>query len=217
VISCNRLDAWRLGSVGKVIPGVEVKTASDGEILVRGPIVTRGYWNRPGETAETFTPDGWLRTGDIGYVDHDGFLFITDRKKEILVSAYGKNIAPAPIEAVISAGRFVSSTVLLGDRQKYLAALVVPRFDRLEEWAANEGIAAGSRAELCRHPRVRELYQRAIDALNANKPHEQQIRRFALLSEEFTMESGELTPTLKIKRRVISDKYASVIESLFAA
>jgi|PersoiStandDraft_1058852.scaffolds.fasta_scaffold06078_2 long-chain acyl-CoA synthetase len=217
VISCNRLESWRLGSVGKVIPGVEVKTASDGEILVRGPIVTRGYWNRPVETAETFTPDGWLKTGDIGYLDHEGFLFITDRKKEILVSAYGKNIAPAPIEAALCAGRYVSAAVLLGDEQKYLAALVVPRFDRLEEWAANEGIAAGSRAELCRHPRVRELYQRAIDMLNANKPHEQQIRRFALLPDEFTMESGELTPTLKIKRRVIAEKYAPVIESLFAA
>ncbi len=214
VIAVNHLEKWRLGSVGPVLRGVDVKIALDGEILVRGPIVMKGYWNKPEETAAAFTPDGWLRTGDIGRIE-DGFLFITDRKKEMLVNAYGKNVAPAPIEAALASMRYAASAVLIGDRQKFISALIVPRFDRLEAWARDNGVDAGSRARLVADPRVQALFQREIDALNAGQPHENQVRKFTLLPGEFSLEGGELTPTLKIKRRVVAEKYAGAIRAMY--
>jgi long-chain acyl-CoA synthetase len=216
IISVNHAKAWRLGSVGPLLPGVEVSIAADGEILVRGPIVMQGYWKKPEASAEVFTPDGWFKTGDIGFLDKDGFLFITDRKKELLVNAYGKNIAPAPIEAALQSIRLIASAVLIGDRRRFVSALIVPDYDRLETWAAQQGLKFRSREQMVLDARVRKLFQGAIDILNADQPHEHQIRKFALLPKEFSLESGELTPTLKVKRRVVAQKYHDVIEAMYA-
>lgn len=217
VISVNHFDAWRLGSVGRVVPGVEVAFAPDGELRVRGPIVMRGYWGRPEATAEVLDSDGWFSTGDVGTLDADGFLFITDRKKEILVNAYGKNIAPAPVEAGLAASPYVASAFAVGDGRPFLSALLVPRFDRLEAWARAEGVAFGTREELIAAGPVQALFREEIARWNAGQPSERQVRRFALLPRELTLEAGELTPTLKIKRRVVSEEFAAEIEAMYAS
>ena len=216
IISVNHPKAWRLGSVGPLLPGVEVSIAADGEILVRGAIVMKGYWEKPESTAEVLTPDGWFKTGDIGFLDKEGFLFITDRKKELLVNAYGKNIAPAPLEAALQSIRLVASAVLIGDRRRFLSALIVPQFERLEAVLSEKGLKLGSREEMILDARVRKLFQGSIDILNSEQPKEQQIRKFALLPREFSLETGELTPTMKVKRLVVAQKYHDVIEAMYA-
>jgi long-chain acyl-CoA synthetase len=199
------------------VPGVEVALAPDGEIRVRGPIVMRGYWGKPRETAEVLDTGGWFSTGDIGTLDADGFLFITDRKKELLVNAYGKNVAPAPVEAGLAASPYVASAFAIGDGRPYLSALLVPRFERLETWAREHAIPFGSREELVSAAPVRELFHGEIDRWNAEQPSERQVKRFTLLPRELTLEAGELTPTLKIKRRVVSEEFAADIEAMYAA
>jgi long-chain acyl-CoA synthetase len=215
VIAVNTPGAIRLGTVGKPINGVEVRIAEDGEILVRGPNVMKGYWNDPEATAEAIDDEGWLHTGDIGELDEDGFLRITDRKKEIIVNAYGKNIAPAPIEGRLKSSRFVGHAVLIGDRRKYLAALLVPDFEALEAWAQQQGIDAADRAALVERPEVRELFDREVRAVNEKLAHYEQIVAWTVLPEDFSVETGELTPTQKVKRRVIDDKYGDRIEALY--
>ena len=217
VISVNHFGAWRLGSVGRVVPGVEVALAPDGEIRVRGPIVMRGYWGKPRETAEAIDAAGWFSTGDIGMLDADGFLFITDRKKELLVNAYGKNVAPAPVEAGLAASPFVASAFAIGDGRPFLSALLVPRFERLEAWARDRSVPFASREELVAAPPVLALFRGEIDRWNAEQPSERQVRKFMLLPRELTLEAGELTPTLKIKRRVVSREFAAEIEAMYAA
>lgn len=216
VVSVNRFDAWRLGSVGRVLPGVEVAIAEDGEIRVRGPIVMKGYWRKPAETREAIDAEGWFSTGDVGAFDADGFLHITDRKKDLLVNAYGKNVAPAPIEAALAALPFVASAVVIGDRRPYLTALIVPRFDRIESWAAERGIRCGSRGELAADPRVVALVHVSVEGWNAGRPNEQRIRRFTLLTAEPTVDGGELTPTLKVRRNAIARRCAAEIEAMYA-
>ena len=217
VLSCNRPGEWRLGTVGRAIPGVTLKIAPDGEVLAKGPnVMDGGYWRKKEETASVFDADGWFHTGDIGSFDLDGFLTLTDRKKEILINAYGKNIAPAPIEAALKAVRFVSSAVLIGDRQKFLSALIVPNFEKLEGWAAGANVSYRTRQELVEEPKVLALFKQAIEILNGDEPHERQIRAFRLLTEDFSIEGGELTPTMKIKRRVVASKYRDVIEEMYA-
>ena len=217
VLSCNRPGEWRLGTVGRAIPGVTLKIAPDGEVLAKGPsVMDGGYWRKKEETASVFDADGWFLTGDIGSFDLDGFLTLTDRKKEILINAYGKNIAPAPIEAALKAVRFVSSAVLIGDRQKFLSALIVPNFEKLEGWAAGANVSYRTRQELVADPKVLSLFRQAIEILNGDEPHERQIRAFRLLTEDFSIEGGELTPTMKIKRRVIVSKYRDVIDEMYA-
>jgi long-chain acyl-CoA synthetase len=217
VLTCNRPEDFRIGTVGRPIPGVTLALAEDGEVLVKGPNVMEGYWKKPEETDKVFDDQGWFKTGDIGVIDADGFLTLTDRKKEILVNAYGKNIAPAPIEAALKMVRYVASAVLIGDRRKFLSALLVPNFDRLETWARENGVAFRSQEELIRNPKVRALYQQAIDIVNGDEPSERRIRSFAIVPKDFTIEGGELTPTLKVKRRVIATKYEDLIDAMYGA
>ena len=215
VIAVNFPGAWRLGTVGRVIPGVECKVAPDGEILTRGPHVMRGYFNKLDATKEAIDAEGWFHTGDIGKIDEDGFLAITDRKKELIVNANGKNIAPAPIEGFLKGNAFISLPVIIGDRRRYLISLIVPNFEKLKEWANQNGLGSLSPESLAKEPRVRDLFQKAIDEWNAGKSHEQQIVRFGLLTSDLTIEGGELTPTLKVKRRIIDLKYRALIDELY--
>jgi long-chain acyl-CoA synthetase len=234
IISANGGTGVKLGTVGKPIPGVEVKIAADGEILARGPNVMRGYWNLPKETAEAIDADGWFHTGDIGELDGEGFLRITDRKKELIVNAYGKNVAPAPLENELKSSPFIGQAVVIGDRRKFLSALLVPEFDHLKAWAAKNGLAtsttgttgttgagggAGSAREmagLLADPRVRDLYAAEVEKVNAHLPGFEKIVAWDLLPSEWTLETGELTPTQKVKRRVINQKYGEIIDRLYS-
>ena len=215
VLSCNRPGAWRLGTVGKAVDGVELKLGIDGEVLAKGPNIMGGYWRKPDETNKVFDAEGWFHTGDIGIVDSDGFLTLTDRKKEIIVNAYGKNIAPAPIEAAMKMVRYVGTAVLIGDRRKFLSALIVPNFERIEAWAAENRIEFKSREELIRNPKLRALFQQTLDIVNGDEPSERRIRTFALLPNDLSIEGGELTPTLKVKRNIVNEKYADRFEELY--
>ena len=214
VICVNGPGRWRLGTVGRALRGVEVKIAQDGEILTRGPHVMKGYYNKPEATAEAIDRDGWFHTGDIGQLDADGFLAITDRKKDLIVLAGGKKAAPQPIENELKKSPFISLPIVIGDRQKFLAALIVPDFDKLKEWAA-VGHLAVDWAHLDANAEMRRLYQREIDAYNADKAHHEQIRAFAILPSDLTIEDGSITPTLKVKRRILETRYHSLIEGLY--
>ena len=216
VITASSIEDTRVGTVGKAIPNVDIRIAEDGEIEVRGPNVMRGYYNKPEETRAVFTADGWFKTGDIGTIDEDGFLRITDRKKELFKTSGGKYISPQPIEQAIKASRFVNQVVLIGAERKFPAALIVPVWEQLESYCKLKGIEVKSRSELCRHPRIIDLVQRQIDALTPNLAKYERIKKVALLENEFTIEGGELTPTLKVKRRVIDQKYRDVIERIYA-
>jgi long-chain acyl-CoA synthetase len=176
----------------------------------------RGYFGKPEATAEAIDSDGWFHTGDIGHLDDAGFLLITDRKKELIVNAYGKNIAPAPIENALKSRRWISQAVVIGDRRQYLAALIVPDFEILKGWVASERIAGGLEEQL-RHPRLRDLFQGEVDAVNRQLSRYEQIRVWELVPAEFTLEGGELTPTMKVKRRVINVKYKAILDRLYAA
>jgi long-chain acyl-CoA synthetase len=215
VITASGIDNFRVGTVGRAIPHVEIRLAEDGEIEVRGPNVMRGYYNKPEESRAAFTEDGWFRTGDIGTIDKDGYLTITDRKKELFKTSGGKYIAPQPIEQAIKGSRFVNQVVLVGSERKFPAALIVPVWEQLESYCKFKGIEVKSRSEMCSHPRIIDLLQRQIDALTPNLARYEKIKKVALLENEFTIEGGELTPTLKVKRRVIDDKYRDVIEKLY--
>ena len=215
VITVSGPGRWRLGTVGKALRGVEVRIAPDGEILTRGPHVMKGYFNKPQATAEAIDADGWFHTGDIGTLV-DGFLAITDRKKDLIVLAGGKKAAPQPIENELKKSPFVGLPIVIGDRQKFLAALIVPNFDKLKEWAAEN--APDVRWEsIDAHPRIRELFQKEIDSYNHDRPHHEQIRAFALLPSDLTIEDGSITPTLKVKRRILENRYHSLIEGMYEA
>jgi len=215
VITAGELDENRPGTVGKAIPNVEIRIAEDGEIETRGPNVMKGYYNKPEETRAVFTSDGWFKTGDIGTIDADGFLRITDRKKELFKTSGGKYISPQPIEQAIKGSRFVSQVVLIGAGRKFPAALVVPIWEQLDSYCKLKGIQVQSRKDLCHHPRILDLLQRQVDALTPNLARYEKIKAIALLENEFSIEGGELTPTLKIKRRVIDEKYRDVIDRLY--
>ena len=215
VIAVNTPTRRKIGTVGPIVPGVEVKIAADGEILARGPNIMKGYFNNPEATTQSIDPDGWFHTGDIGEVDAEGFLKITDRKKDIIINAYGKNIAPQPLEALLKSSPYVGTPVLIGDRRKYLAALIVPNFDKLERDATGMGVTFRTRDELVANDRVRELYQHEIDRFNSNLDRQEKIRRFALLPRDFTIDEDEITPSLKVKRKVIDKKYKNIIDQLY--
>jgi len=217
VITAGQINDLRIGTAGKPIRNVEVRIAADGEIETRGPQVMRGYWNKPEETRAMFTEDGWMRTGDIGAFDADGYLTITDRKKELLKTSGGKYIAPQPIEQLIKGSRFVNQVVVIGDSRKFPAALIVPDWELLESYAKLKGLELHSRAEFCRHPRIIDLFERQIAARTPKLAQFEKIKRIALLDQELTAESGELTPTLKVKRRVIDEKYRDVIDRIYSA
>jgi long-chain acyl-CoA synthetase len=215
ILTVNPPAAPRRGSVGIPIPGVEIRIASDGEILARGPNVMAGYLNKPQATADVLK-DGWFHTGDIGTLDADGHVRITDRKKDLIVTSGGKKIAPQPVEAVLKRNPLVGETVLLGEARKYAVALIVPDFTALERRLKDLGRPPSeSRAELVARGDVLELYQEVVDALNRELSQFERIKRIALLPAEFTVESGELTPTLKVKRKVVEERWKAKIEELY--
>jgi long-chain acyl-CoA synthetase len=216
VITAGVFEDNRVGTVGKPIRNVELRIASDGEVETRGPQVMRGYYNKPEETRAVFTADGWFKTGDIGTIDQDGFLRITDRKKELFKTSGGKYIAPQPVEQMIKGSQFVNQVVLIGNGRKFPAALIVPDWERVESYAQLKGIKARDHAELCRHPRIIDLFERQIEGLTPDLAKYERVKKVALLENEFTIEGGELTPTLKVKRRVIDEKYRKVIDDLYA-
>ncbi|MGH9915230.1 MAG: AMP-binding protein, partial [Pyrinomonadaceae bacterium] len=215
VVTSNPPQALRTTTVGLPIRNVKVRIAEDGEILVRGPNVMRGYYRKPLETAEAFTEDGWFKTGDIGEIDEDGYLKITDRKKELFKTSGGKYIAPQIIEALIKTSRFVSQVVLIGNARKYPAALIVPNWQQLNTYAELKGFTAPSPAEMCRHPIILDLFKRQIETRMAARSQYERVKRFALLDHELSIEGGELTPTMKIKRRIVYEKYSDLIEKLY--
>jgi len=211
--ACTKTDL-RYGSVGKPGPGVELKITDEGEICVRGDIVMHGYWRKPEATAETIDPDGWLHTGDVGHIDDDGFLHITDRIKELIVTAGGKNVAPQPIENALKTHEFIAQAMVIGDRRNFISALIVPQAEVLESWAGGNGIE-GDLPTLCRDQRVIDHYQTALEAKMGAFSRYETVRRFTLVPDEFSQEAGELTPTLKLKRRVLLAKYADVIDKMY--
>jgi long-chain acyl-CoA synthetase len=215
VITCNRPDWIKPGTVGLPLDGVEVKIAPDGEILARGPNIMRGYFKKAEATAEAIDKDGWFHTGDIGVLDKDGFLTITDRKKDILVTSGGKNIAPQPIENTIKTNKYFAEVVMIGNNRNFPAALVVPNFEPLEKWAKEKGIGAGSREDLVRKPEVMAFYQKLVTDLTPDLAQFEKIKKITLIASEFTIEAGELTPTLKVKRRVVEAKYKDVIDRMY--
>jgi long-chain acyl-CoA synthetase len=215
VVALNNAGAYRIGSVGKMLPNVDCRIAPDGEIEVRGPAVFPGYWNQHDQTAASFTTDGWFRTGDIGRIDPDGFLFITDRKKELLKTSGGKFIAPQPIENKLKSSRFVAQAALVGDKHKFASVLISPNFDALTSWAAANGIAANSRAALVTAPDVLSLFQQIVDRVNDSLASFETIKHLHLVPDEWSIETGELTPSLKLKRRVITERYATQIAAFY--
>ena len=211
----NRPERYRFGTVGPALPNVEVRLADDGEVLLRSPTVFAGYFKDEAATREVLTEDGWLRTGDVGEIDEDGFLTITDRKKDILVTAGGKNVAPANLENELKASRFVSQAIVVGDRKPYVTALITLDEAEIVAWAREHGIQ-GEVDALARDDRVRELVQGIVDGVNGDHSRFEQIKRFAILPRDFSMEEGEITPTLKLKRRVVLDHFADEVERLYA-
>jgi long-chain acyl-CoA synthetase len=215
ILTCNRLDQFKFGTVGRAFPGVELRIAEDGEILGRGPNIAKGYHRRPAETAEVFKPDGWFHTGDIGEIDADGFLKITDRKKDLIKTAGGSYVAPQYIENLLKGDPFVSQALVYGDRRPYPVALITLNPEELGKFARNAGLGDTPPAELARNPAVVERVRRTIDGVNAQLASYAQVKRFAVLPGDFTQEGGELTPTLKLKRKVVSQNHAELIESLY--
>lgn len=214
VTNVNTPSDYRLGTVGKPIPGTEIMIAEDGEILVRGPQVMKGYFNMPDATAEVME-DGWFHTGDIGELDADGFLRITDRKKDLIVTAGGKNIAPQPIENQLKTSRYISEAVVLGDRRPYPIVLIIPNFEQLAPWARGEGITDTSASALIRDPRVQEKIEQEVEYRLKGFARYELPKKIGLIEHEFTIERGELTPTLKVRRRVVQERYAELIEALY--
>lgn len=216
VITAGMMEDNRVGTVGRTIRNVEVRIAEDGEIETRGPNVMRGYYNKPEETRAVFTDDGWFKTGDIGAIDEDGFLRITDRKKELFKTSGGKYIAPQPIEQMIKGSRFVNQVVLIGNGRKFPAALIVPNWESIESYAKLKGIETTTRTALCKHPRIIDLLERQVAGLTTELAQYERVKKVALLEHELTIDGGEMTPTLKVKRRVVDEKYRSVIDALYA-
>jgi long-chain acyl-CoA synthetase len=215
VIAANRLHHYKWGSVGPAIPGVEIRIAQDGEILARGPNIMKGYWNNPEATKEVLDRDGWLHTGDIGHLDAEGFLCITDRKKHLFVSSGGKNIAPQPIENLFLASKYIEQFMLIGDRRMFLTALIVPDFDALKDYADSNNIPYSDNVELTRHPAVNDLIESNIAQIQKDLANFERVRKFTLLDRQFTIEDGELTPTQKVRRKAIEERYKQIIESMY--
>lgn len=215
VISANTPGANRIGSVGRPFPRVRVRLGDDGEIQAQGPSMSRGYFRDAEATRELFTEDGWLRTGDVGRIDADGFIYITDRKKELIVTAGGKNVAPQPIEGRLRAQPHIADGMLIGDGRRFIAAMIIPDFDALAAVCAREGLDPENRHVVLTHPAVREVFEREVEAANAGLARYETIKRFHLLEDELSVEDGSLTPTLKLRRRVLLDRYFREIEMLY--
>jgi long-chain acyl-CoA synthetase len=216
VLTFNRPTHFKFGSVGQPLPGLEVKVAPDGEIMGRGPNIAKGYFKKPDATAEVFLGDGWFATGDIGRIDEDGFLFITDRKKDLIITAGGINIAPQNIENLLKGDPFISQVLVHGDKRPYPVALITLNPEELAAFARTEGIAVPDAAALCEHPRVVGRVSKIVEQRNAELQSYAKIKKFQILAEDFTVDNGMLTPTLKVKRKVIREKYEAVIDALYA-
>jgi long-chain acyl-CoA synthetase len=214
VIAVNTFANLRFGTVGKPIPCVEVKIASDGEILVKGPNVMKGYYKKPAETQEALV-DGWLHTGDIGYLDRDGFLVITDRKKDLIVTSGGKNIAPQPIENQLKQNPYILNAVVLGSRRKFVSALIVPNFEKLEEYAKGQNIPYVNRRDLIHNETLLRFLGAEVDRATPNLAPYEKIKKIAVLERDFEIEKGEITPTLKVKRNIVEEKFKDVIDTLY--
>jgi long-chain acyl-CoA synthetase len=215
VITMNSPVAHRIGTVGRVLANVECRFAEDGELETRGPSIFPGYWKKPKETAEVFTPDGWFKTGDIGVIDADGFISITDRKKELLKTSGGKLIAPQPIENKLKANALVGHAALVGDKHKFVCVLISPNLPALKNWAQSAGIAASDPKALVKDPKVVALYQGVVTQVNGTLAHFEDIKRLCVVPDEWSVEEGELTPSMKLKRRVVEKKYAAEIAELY--
>jgi long-chain acyl-CoA synthetase len=216
VIALNNPHAHKLGTVGKPLPNVEVKIADDGEILVRGPSIFKSYWNLPAETEAAFTPDGWFKTGDIGELDSDGFLSVTDRKKDLLKTSGGKFICPQPIEAKIKSNSLVAEAVVIGDRQKFPSVVIAPNFAELETWARENNLAFKGREHLLRQPKVKSLYEGIVAGVNRELAQFEKVKKTLLVADEFTVADGSLTPSFKLKRRVVEERYRKRIQQMYA-
>jgi long-chain acyl-CoA synthetase len=214
VIALNTPVYHRIGTVGKTMPNLQVRIAEDGEILVKGPSVFKGYWNRPEETTAALS-DGWFKTGDIGNIDADGFLSVTDRKKDLIKTSGGKFIAPQPIENSLKLNPLIGVAAILGDRRKFPAVIVSPNFVLLEDWARTNNVSFTSRTELVRNPKVQSLYEGIIAGINENLARFEKLKRVLIVADEFTADNGALTPTLKLRRRVIEERYKKQIDDLY--
>lgn len=215
VITCNRENNFKFGTPGLPLNNVEVVIAEDGEILTRGPHIMKGYYKNEEETKETIDEDGWLHTGDIGYLDKDGFLYITDRKKNIIVTSGGKNIAPQPIENLLITSKYIEQSVVLGDKRKYCTAFIVPNIENLKLLAEKIELSYSDEDDLLNKTEVYSLIRKEIDSVSADLASYETIKDFRLLKEPFTIESGELTPTMKVKRNVVEQRYSNLIETMY--
>ncbi len=215
VVSVNRYDSIKFGSVGPPIPGVKIKIAEDGEILVKGPNVMKGYYKMEEETKEAIRED-WFYSGDIGYIDEDGFLVITDRKKDIIVTAGGKNVAPQPIENLLKTNPYISNAVVIGDRRKFMSALIIPNFEKLEEYARNSNITFKEKQDLIKNDQVIRFLEEEIDRTTPHLASYEKIKKITLLDREFEIAEGEITPTLKVKRNIIENKYKDIIDAIYS-
>jgi long-chain acyl-CoA synthetase len=215
VVACNTIEGVRFGTVGRPIPGVEVRIAPDGEILTRGPNLMKGYYKKEAETREVME-DGWLKTGDIGRLDEDGFLIITDRKKDIIVTAGGKNVAPQPIENLLKTNPYIANAVVVGGNRKFISALIVPNFEKLEAYARAGSIPFGSRAELVAKDEVRNFLLAEVGRTTPNLAPYERVKKIAVLDRDFEIEKEEITPTLKVRRSIVERKYKDIIDTLYA-
>lgn len=215
-LSVNRRGAFKVGTVGKPNDIVQVRIAEDGEILVKGPQVFKGYWNMPDETRAAFTADGWFKTGDIGELDSDGFLNITDRKKDLIKTSGGKFIAPQPIENALKNNVLIAQAAVIGDKRKYASVIISPHFPLLEDWARANKVDFSSRQELVANNKVRELYRGIVEDVNKKLAQFETIKKIVIVPDEFTVATGEITPTMKLKRRIIEAKYKDQIEQLYS-
>ncbi|HEX5577884.1 MAG TPA: AMP-binding protein, partial [Gemmatimonadaceae bacterium] len=216
VIGVNTPEDFRIGTIGRPVAGVEVKIAADGEILTRGPGVMKGYYNNPEATAEAIDADGWFHTGDIGEM-RDDFLAITDRKKDIIVTAGGKNIAPQPVENLVKTNKYVSQAVMIGDKRRFPSMLIVPNFEQLEGWAKRKNYIWTDRTQLIRMPAVHAKMEKEVLSMVAGLAQYERPKKIALLENDFSLDKGEMTPTQKVKRRVVDRNYKDVIDSMYAA
>jgi long-chain acyl-CoA synthetase len=216
VIAVNKPAAHKIGTVGKPLPNVEVRIAEDGEILVRGPSLFKGYWNRPEETKQALEPDGWFHTGDIGHLDDEGYLLVTDRKKDLIKTSGGKFIAPQPIEQRLKNNSLVAEAIVIGDKKKFPAVIIAPNFVELQPWAKANGVDAKDREALARDPRVREMYESIVSNVNGDLAQFEKLKKVLVVPDEFTVADGSLTPTLKVKRRVVEERYRAQIQRMYA-
>jgi long-chain acyl-CoA synthetase len=215
VVSAQNMDHFKFGTVGKPLPGTEVRIASDGEILIRGPHVFKEYYRNPEATQEAIDPEGWFHSGDIGTLDEDGFLRITDRKKDIIVTSGGKNVAPQNVENMLKNDKFVSQAFVYGDRRKYLTALITLSGEDIAKWAEQNDIPERDLLLLARNPRVEAMMRSRVEEINRQLATFEQVKKFVLLDADFTQETGELTPTLKVKRKVVIKKYGNLLDALY--